>query len=144
MMAQSGKLPCVDQKVSPHARASFRDVSKILPKGKDKSNLRFSVNGGSDMDQEGQDSVGQGTTIHVGPGGLKFGERYRTFRSQTPKIRWSRYQSSIGICRGPLSSNVWVRYRIKGSRRLFLSCVRCSNIELMGRAQTLSLMLPII
>ena len=56
------------------------------------------------MDQEGQDSVGQGT-IHVGSGGLKFGERYRTFRSQTPKIRWSRYQSSIGICRGPIEAH---------------------------------------
>jgi hypothetical protein len=56
------------------------------------------------MDQEGQDSVGQGT-IHGGSGGLTFGERYRTFRFQTPKIRWSRYQSSIGICRGPRLPN---------------------------------------
>jgi hypothetical protein len=44
--------------------------------------------------------VDQGT-IHICSGGPKFGERYRTFRSQTPKIRWSWYQSSIGICRGP-------------------------------------------
>src|SRR5882672_12567165 len=49
---------------------------------------------------KGQDSVDQGT-IHICSGGPKFGERYRTFRSQTPKIRWSWYQSSIGIYRGP-------------------------------------------
>jgi hypothetical protein len=49
--------------VIKHARTSFRDVSKIFPK--DKSNLRLSVNVGSDMDQA---SVGQGT-IHVCSGG---------------------------------------------------------------------------
>ena len=79
--------------------ACLRNVSKILSKTcpKDKSNLQHSVNLGSDIDRKGQDSVDQGT-IHVCSGGPKFSERYW---SQTPKIWWSRYQSSIGICWGP-------------------------------------------
>ena len=63
-----------------HAKASFRNVSKFCVKThpEDKSNPQFSVNVGSDLDQEGQDLVGQGT-IHVGSGGPKFSERYWTF-----------------------------------------------------------------
>ena len=44
-------------------------------------------------------------TIHVCSGGPKFDERYWTFQSQTPKIWWSWYQSSIGICQGPVLSD---------------------------------------
>jgi hypothetical protein len=77
----------------------FKNLHETPPK--DKSNLRLSVPVASDLDQEGQDSVDQ-CTIHVNSGGPKFGEWYQTFRLQTPKIRWSRYQSSIGISRGPI------------------------------------------
>jgi hypothetical protein len=53
------------------------------------------------MDQEKLESVGQGT-IHVCSRSPKFGEWYQAFRSQTPKIWWSQYQSYIRICQGPV------------------------------------------
>ena len=64
----------------------------------------------SDMDRKEQDSVGQ-VTIHLCSGGHKFGERYRTFRTQTPKIWWS-----TGICRGPMNAAYLIMWSTNNSR----------------------------
>jgi hypothetical protein len=52
------------------------------------------------MVQEPPNSVQQGT-IDIGAGGPKFGDLHRTFRLQASKIRWYRYETFIGISRGP-------------------------------------------
>jgi hypothetical protein len=68
------------------------------------SKSRFSVKSASDMVQESPNSVQHGT-IDIGSGSPIFGDLHRTFRLQTPKIRWYRYETFIGISRGP----AWTR-----------------------------------
>jgi hypothetical protein len=52
------------------------------------------------MVQEPPNSVQHGI-IDSGAGGPKFGDLHRTFWLQTPKIWWYRYETFIGISRGP-------------------------------------------
>jgi hypothetical protein len=99
-MAQSGKLytcwrnlECIKKPKlnQPQCFKNLCEICQNLPKGQVKP-LTFSESDTRHGPKWGR--FGEGT-IHVGSGGHKFSEWYWTFRSRTPKIRWSRYQSSI-------------------------------------------------
>jgi hypothetical protein len=67
-------------------------------------------------------------SYHVGSGGPKFGERYRTFRSQTSKIRWSGTLTCGYTPAGPARTNQLQTTQL-GFYERFCDCTSTWNIQ---------------